>query len=574
MQISANFVEVDISEVEVGNIVLSNDGADHVFNLVDSTFINTVLPHDQVCIGLETGYEFVCSSSHSMWTKNGWQKASDIVPGDLFLADDLVYVKVRSVERVDGIAEDFYDLMVDNDHSYFIGDEGRYYLSHNSATVTVPWWHYEIQDVIVLKNNRGTDDNRVKKLDYSIQLDNTFYDRVKNDETITLFCPQESDLYQYWGTPEFTSRYEEAEGKSLRLVKTIKARDLLFSIAKERLETGRIYIMNMDQSNRSAWSETVLMGNLCQEVLMPTVPLVSSEDENGRIGICILSAVNLLEVKASELPSVCSTIVKLLNSLIDYQLYPFNAAELFCKRKRSLGVGVTNFAAWLAEKGLNHESKEAIIEADRMMEAVQYYLLSASCDEAEQFGRAEDFSASRYSTGWLPIDFHSSLPAEIQCETTMDWESLRKRISEYGLRNCTMTSQMPVESSSVTQCSTNGIEPIRAFLTEKIAKNGTKKVLVPNYPRHKKNYVIAWDMPSNLNSIKIAGALQKWIDMAISFNTYLNYNHYENGEIPISVVVQDIINAYKYGLRTMYYNNTPNDNEEADTSCAGGACTL
>ena len=202
--------------------------------------------------------------------------------------------------------------------------------------------------------------------------------------------------------------------------------------------------------------------------------------------------------------------------------------------------------------------------------------MSASCEEAEKTGPAKDFDASRYSEGWLPIDFHSTLPEDIQFEYNMDWEELRSRIKSFGLANCTLTAIMPAEASSICQNSTNGIEPIRSFLTEKLSKNGSKKVLIPNYPKYKKNYVIAWDMKSNTNSIKIAAAMQKFIDMGMSFNTYLNYQHYPDGEIPISVVVQDIITAHKYGLRTMYYNNTPNDNEESGDSngCSGGSCSI
>lgn len=443
-----------------------------------------------------------------------------------------------------------------------------------SATVFHPWWHYEIEDILVLKNNRGTDDNRVKKLDYAFQIDNLFLERVKNDEMVTLFCPHESNLYKDWGTTSFKESYVEAESKRFRLKKTVKARDLFFSLVKERLETGRAYIMFMDSCNMCAWLETILQSNLCMEILQPNIPLNSSDDQSAEIGICILSAINLIECKREEIPKVCSTIVSLLNRLIDYQLYPFTAAERFCKNKRSLAVGVTNFAAWLAFQGLNHESPEAIQVSNDLMEEIQYHLLLASCNEAKETGPAKDFHASRYSQEWLPYDFHKNLPDDIQFELKQDWSSLRKLIKEFGLKNCTLSAQMPCESSSIIQNSTNGIEPIRSFLTEKLSKNGSKKVLTPQYPKHKKDYVIGWDMRSNTNSIKIAAALQKWIDMSISFNTYLNYQHYAEGEIPISVVAQDIITAHKYGLRTMYYNNTPNDNEEADAGCAGGSCTL
>ena len=341
----------------------------------------------------------------------------------------------------------------------------------------------------------------------------------------------------------------------------------------EELDEVRDVYDIQTKDNHNFYANSILVHNC--EILQPTTPLHSPTDENGRIGICILSSINLVETKPEEIPAVCHTIVRLLNNLIDYQLYPFEAARLFCQRKRSIGVGITNFAAWLASRGLNHESIESIKESNDLMEMVQYHLLDASCSYAEEFGKAADFDASKYSLGWLPCDSHSELPEDVQFPLTMDWEALRERIRTFGLANDTLSTIMPGESSSVNHSSTNSIEAIRAYLTEKIAKNGVKKVLTPNYPKHKKHYTIAWDMKTNLNSIKIASALQKWVDMSISFNTYLNYQHYPEGKIPISVVVQDILTSNKYGLRTMYYNNTPNDNEEMEIKgCESGACSL
>jgi len=449
-------------------------------------------------------------------------------------------------------------------------------LRGGGATVSVPWWHYEIEDVIVLKNNAGTDDNRVRKLDYCIQLEKVFYERIKNDEEITLFCPHQAEaLYEAFGTPSFEALYEEFESKAGILKKQIRARDLIALLAKERLETGRIYIMNIDKANESPWIDTVQMTNLCCEILQPVRPLQSIHDQHGEIGVCILSAVNLLQVKDDELENVCRMIVYILNEVIDYQEYPFTAAANFCKRKRSLGVGVTNFAAWLASQKLNHESPDAVAAMNDLCERLQYYLLSASCEMAETHGAADDFNSVDYSLGVLPTD-RDLVPEDIAFSYKMDWEKLRERIKNYGLRNCTVTAQMPCESSSICQSSTNGIEPIRSFLTEKTAKNGIKKVLIPNYPRYKNEYAIAWDITSNANMIKIAAAMQRWFDMGISFNTYLNYQHYPDGKIPRSVVIKDIMLAYKYGLRTMYYNNTPDDSAEAHESdrCESGACSI
>ena len=448
-------------------------------------------------------------------------------------------------------------------------------LRGGGATISFPWWHAEVEDILVLKNNRGTDDNRVRKLDYCIQLEKVFYDRVIENKTITLFCPNEvKDLYNAFGLDSFKDLYEKYENdKSIKIKKVINARDLIAQIAKERLETGRIYIMNIDHVNKSPRKEN--MTNLCVEITQPTKPLQSTSDQNGEIGICILSAINLLEVKSEELESVCKIIVYALNELIDYQEYPFEAARKFCQEKRSLGVGLTNFAAWLASKKLNHESVESIKEASDIMEKVQYYLLSASCKMAEESGIAKQFNVSHYSEGFLPCDKKRN--EQFDFPIIMDWENLRERIKKFGLKNCTVTAQMPCESSSVVQCSTNGLEPIRALLTEKEAKNGVKKVLTPKFPKMKNYYSRAFDIRSNNNLLKIYGAMQYWIDMAMSVNTYLNYNHYPDGKIPHSVIIKDIMSAYKYGIKTLYYNNTPDDRSEGmskEQSCESGACSI
>ncbi len=450
-------------------------------------------------------------------------------------------------------------------------------LRGGGATISFPWWHYEAEDVLVLKNNRGTEDNRVRKLDYCFQIERLFIDRVVNNESITLFCPNEAKgLYEAFGTPRFKELYEKYEhDKTIKLKKVIRARDLMGLAARERLETARVYIMFVDNANTGPWKSQVCMTNLCCEILQPTSPLTSVNDTQNEIGVCILSALNLLEIKEDEYEDVCRMIVYSLNELIDYQLYPFEGARKFCQNKRSLGVGVTNFAAYLASKKLNHESVESIKVMNDLMEKIQYYLLSASCEMAEKFGPAPDFDCVDYSEGCLPCD--RVVHEELNFPLTMDWETLRSRIKQFGLKNDTMSAQMPCESSSVVQSSTNAGEPIRSLLTKKIAKNGVKKVLVPRYPKNKNEYSLAFDITSNDNMIKIAGAQQRWIDMGISFNTYLNYNHYPDGKIPISVVIKDILTAHKYGLRTMYYNNTPDDSNEGvikEESCESGACSL
>lgn len=458
-----------------------------------------------------------------------------------------------------------------------------------SATVNFPFWHYEVEDMIVLKNNSGTDDNRVRKLDYCIQFSELFYKRFLKNEDITLFSPYEAkELYDAFGHENFDELYEQYERKtSLRFKKTIPARKLMSLFVKERVETGRIYFMNLDHCNqRSAWDADIKMTNLCVEVLHPTKPLQHPDDKDAEIGICILSAVNVLEVQSdAEMEKVCDITVRILDQLIDYQDYFLPAAENFTKNRRSLGIGITNFAAYLAKQGVKYTDEEAPNVADELMEKVQYYLLSSSCNIAEEKGACPKFNETKYSKGWLPIDgYKKDIDEFVTRKPAMDWEGLRERIKQYGLRHSTMSAIMPCESSSIIQCSTNGIEPIRSYITYKKSKARTLPVIVPNYSSYKSKYTLAYEMEDNEGLIKIVAALQKWVDMSISANVYYNYAHYDKGALPDSKVIKELLLAYKLGWRTGYYLNTDDgdkqsiDGEEnvenVEEGCESGACAL
>ena len=458
-----------------------------------------------------------------------------------------------------------------------------------SATVNFPFWHYEAEDMLVLKNNSGTDDNRVRKLDYCIQFSELFYKRFLKNEDITLFSPHEAkELYDAFGHENFDELYELYERKtSLKFKKTVKARKLMSLFIKERVETGRIYFMNIDHCNqRSSWDDDIKMTNLCVEVLHPTKPLQHPDDKNAEIGICILSAINVLEIQSdAEMEKVCDIIVRILDQLIDYQDYFLPAAENFTKNRRSLGIGITNFAAYLAKQGVKYTDDEAPNVADELMEKVQYYLLSSSCDLSSEKGRCPKFNKTKYSQGWLPIDnYKKEIDEFVTRKNSMDWEGLRARIKEFGLRHSTVSAIMPCESSSVIQCSTNGIEPIRSYITYKKSKARTLPVIVPNYTSYKNKYTLAYEMEDNTGLIKIVGALQKWVDMSISANMYYNYDHYENGALPDSKVIKEILLAYKLGWRTGYYNNTDDGDKQSfneeeqkdniDDGCESGACAL
>jgi len=437
-----------------------------------------------------------------------------------------------------------------------------------SATVHFPIWHQEIEDIIVLKNNKGSEDNRVRKLDYSIQISKLFYERFINEEEITLFSPHEvPELYEAWGTPEFDELYKTAERKTSITKKKINAQELFFNILKERAETGRIYIMNIDHCNtHSSFKDRVYMSNLCQEITLPTDP-IDHIDGDGEIALCILSAINVgLINKRDELESLCDLSVRSLDEIIDHQGYPVKAAEISTKARRSLGIGYIGLAHYLAKKGYKYDQKLAWRQVDKLTEAFQYYLLKASNQVAKEKGKCEYFDRTKYSDGILPIDTYKKDVDELVNNRTYtyDWEWLRKEIKEHGLRHSTLSAQMPSESSSVVSNATNGIEPPRDYLSVKKSKKGTLKQVVPEYKKLKNNYTLLWDMKSMEGYINIVSVMQKYFDQAISGNWSYNPEHFEDGQVPVSVMAEDLLTTYKYGWKTSYYQNTYDAKKDID----------
>jgi len=429
-----------------------------------------------------------------------------------------------------------------------------------SATVHFPIWHQEIQDILVLKNNKGTEDNRVRKLDYSIQISKLFYERFIQDGEITLFSPHDvPGLYDSFGTDKFDDLYVEYENNSSIPSKTVKAQELILSLLKERAETGRIYIMNIDHCNsHSSFKDKIEMSNLCQEITLPTYPLQHIDDPNGEIALCILSAINIGKVKSDEeLEELCDLSVRGLDELIDYQKYPVIAAEIGTKARRSLGVGFIGLAHYLAKLGHKYDSQGAWDAVHGLAESFQYYLLKASNQLAKEKGHCEYFGRTKYADGILPIDTYKKDVDEISpISLQHDWEALRASILEYGLRHSTLSAQMPSESSSVVSNATNGIEPPRGFLSIKKSKKGPLKQIVPQYHTLKNNYTLLWDMPSNTGYINIVAVMQKFFDQAISGNWSYNPENYPDNEVPVSVMANDFLMCYKMGWKTAYYQNT------------------
>ena len=431
-----------------------------------------------------------------------------------------------------------------------------------NATTHFPLWHYEIDDILVLKNNKGTEDNRVRRLDYSIQLNKTMYERLLSDGDITLFSPHDvPDLYEafYADQDKFSELYEKYERKTSLRKRKVKAMELFSALVKERAETGRIYIMNVDHANtHSSFKDTVYMSNLCQEITLPTKPLQHIDDPEGEIALCILSAINVGTLKElDDMDELCDLAVRGLDEIIDYQKYPVKAAEISTKARRSLGIGYIGLAHYLAKNGVKYSDKKALTKVHELTEAFQYYLLKASNGLAKEKGKCDYFDRTKYSDGILPIDtYKKDLDEVCSIKLKYDWDTLRNDIQQHGLRHSTLSAQMPSESSSIVSNATNGIEPPRGFLSVKKSKKGPLKQIVPQYQTLKNNYTLLWDMPSNEGYINIVAVMQKFFDQAISGNWSYNPTHFENNEVPMSVMLQDMLKTYKYGWKTSYYQNT------------------
>ena len=426
----------------------------------------------------------------------------------------------------------------------------------------------EIEDILVLKNNKGTEDNRVRKLDYSIQISKLFYERFIKDEDITLFSPHDvPGLYEAFGMPEFDEMYEKYE-RTYRIPRTkIKAQLLFMDLLKERAETGRIYIMNIDHCNtHSSFKDKIYMSNLCQEITLPTTPIKHIDDAEGEIALCILSAVNLGLIRDKhDLEELCDLSVRALDEIIDYQEYPVEAARISTESRRSLGIGYIGLAHFLAKNHVKYDDKEALMLVDEVTEAFQYYLLKASNNLAQEKGQCDWFDKTKYSDGILPIDtYKKDLDKIVKRKLSYDWKSLRKDIQEHGLRHSTLSAQMPSESSSVVSNATNGIEPPRDYLSIKKSKKGTLKQIVPDYFHLKNFYTLLWDMGGNEGYIHIVATMQKYFDQAISGNWSYNPENYKDREVPLSVMANDLLTTYKLGWKTSYYQNTYDAKQDID----------
>ena len=456
-----------------------------------------------------------------------------------------------------------------------------------AATLFYPLWHLEVESLLVLKNNRGVEDNRVRHMDYGVQLNKTMYTRLIKGQDISLFSPGDTPgLYDafFEDQDKFEELYTKYENDPNVRSRQIPAADLFSLMMQERASTGRIYIQNVDHCNtHSPFDATVApirQSNLCMEIALPTKPLDNINDEEGEIALCTLSAVNLGKVEnVSDIEEPAELIVRALDALLDYQDYPVKAAQNGSMRRRTLGVGVINYAYYLAKNGVRYSDDSALGLTHQTFEALQFYLLKASNKLAKEQGACPAFNETTYSQGILPIDtYKKDLDKICQEPLHLDWETLRGEITEHGLRNSTLTALMPSETSSQIANATNGIEPPRGLVSIKASKDGILKQVVPEIDKLKDQYELLWQMPNNDGYLKLVAIMQKFVDQSISANTNYDPVRYAGGRVPMKILLKDLLNAYKMGVKTLYYHNTRDGANDAqadmEDDCAGGACKI
>ena len=456
-----------------------------------------------------------------------------------------------------------------------------------AATLFYPIWHLEVENLLVLKNNRGVEDNRVRHMDYGVQINKTIYQRLIKNQNVTLFSPSDvPGLYDafFADQAEFERLYEQYEQDDSIRKRSVPAQELFSLMMQERASTGRIYVQNVDHCNtHSPFDPSVApirQSNLCMEIALPTQPLDNINDESGEIALCTLSGINLGEINQLEdIKEPAELIVRALDALLDYQDYPVIAAKNGSMKRRTLGIGVINYAYYLAKNGTKYSDPTALGLTHRTFEALQYYLLVASNKLAKEQGACPAFGDTTYSQGILPIDtYKADIDAICNEPLQLDWEALRQDIKTHGLRNSTLTALMPSETSSQIANATNGIEPPRGLVSVKASKDGILKQVVPEIDKLKDQYELLWQMPNNKGYLSLVAIMQKFIDQSISANTNYDPTKFEDSRVPMKVMIQDLLMAYKLGVKTLYYHNTrdgANDaQDDLENGCAGGACTL
>jgi len=551
-----------------------------IYREVTQKWDSEVPIHKQRMVTFRNDTFLNCSENHPIMVmeKNG--AVVEVFPDDLTIDHNII--TENGFTRVDKVMLDrnnpnYIDITVAETHTFFAAhsETAEMVLTHNSqggvrggaATLYYPIWHLEVEDLLVLKNNKGVEDNRIRHLDYGVQFNKVMYERLIAGGNITLFSPNDvPDLYDafFVDNDRFRELYEAAESNHKIRKKSVSAIDLFSSYIQERKDTGRIYLMNVDHANDHGSFDKKLapikQSNLCCEIDLPTKPLTHLFDESGEISLCTLAAINWGKIREpGDFERPCSLVVRALDELLDYQDYPVPAAKKSTMSRRPLGVGIVNLAYWLARNDLSyqHIDRDGLAKLHEYTEAWSYYLIKASVDLAFEKGQCTLSSETKYHYGQLPIDTYKKEVDElVNPEYKMDWHSLRVDLGQYGIRNSTLMALMPAETSAQISNSTNGIEPPRSLVSVKVSKDGVLKQVVPEVRRLKNKYDLLWDQKSPEGYLKICAVLQKFIDQGISVNTSYNPKFYEGEEIPLSELIKHIVMFYRYGGKQLYYFNT------------------
>ena len=585
---------IKISELKAGMKVKSFENNEVVFREVTDVFDTTVEHADQVRIECLNGTVINCSKNHPIMIikdNNIYQK----YPTELTDNDDIItesgVTKILTVDLGQYNDKRYIDITVEGTHTFFTAEspDGEMVLTHNSQggirdaamSLYVPVWHLEIEDIMVLKNNKGTPDNRVRKIDYGIQWDTYLIRRAIAKKSITLFSPHDvKDLYEaYFGRDRrrFEELYEQYEADPTVRKKQVNGRELLELFLRERQETARIYSFMADHVNtHSPFKLPVYQSNLCAEIALPAKPIRNVIDvKNNRIDfegwiqLCTLAAVNLGTLKnLSDLEKRMNLLVRGLNEVLDYQDYPIPQAQIATMLFRPLGIGVINYAYWLAKQGMTYNDQPGHNATHRLAEAMYYYALKASVDLAEERGAIPGLEHTIYADGGLMIDnYCREVDSLVTVDLELDWDSLRQRVQKFGVRNATLLALMPSESSSVMSNATNGIEPIRSLVTEKSNKNTSFIQVAPEAAKLRNQYDYLWDMrPEHFDGyIKNMAIFQKFVCQSISTNTSYNPEHFPDEKISLQALMNHFILAAKLGIKTLYYANTKGLEEARDT---------
>lgn len=573
--------KIQIADLKVGDkIKTKSTTGEIIFRLVTDVMDTIVEEENQVRLEFENGVVLNCSINHPIMvleqhTGNYVEKLPLLLSQTDLVITESGFTRILTMDTNQRNNVNYIDITVGDTHTFFASafEEGQMILTHNSqggvrngsATLAYPVWHLEVEDLLVLKNNKGTEDNRIRHMDYSVQFNKVMYERLLSGGNITLLSPSDvPGLYEAFFADQdlFRKLYEAAEANPATRKKTLRAVDLISQFAQERKDTGRIYLQNVDHANsHSPFDPTkapIRQSNLCQEINLPTKPLTDVNDPAGEIALCTLSAINWGMIRTPEdFAKPCELAVRALDALLTYQHYPVPAAKNSTDLYRPLGIGIINFAYWLAKNDYTYTDSACLPAVDQYMEAMSYYLIKTSIELAKEFGPCAGWQNLRYAQGIVPVDTRKAEVDElVPYQERQDWQSLRTAAAQYGIRNSTLMALMPSETSSQVSNSTNGIEPVRSLISVKQSKHGVLKQVVPEMRKLKNRYELLWNQASPEGYLKICSVLQKWIDQGISVNTSYNPAFYPDEKIPMSELLKHILMFYRYGGKQLYYNNT------------------